>query len=183
MAHFALLDENNKVINVVKVVDEVLFDENGNEDEQRGVDFLNQSEGKVRTWIKTSYNNNIRCRYAVIGGTYSPEHDVFLRAKPIGCETWVLNTNDYEWEPPIPKPSQREGYDYAWDDSIVNWREYRLADPRPTEEPDVGNYWHLDEYTWVQLPIPDVPSETPEQGYEWVFNLVDGFWTQILIPE
>jgi len=178
MAHFALLGENNRVINVVKVIDEVLLDENGNEDEQKGIDFLNSCSGKNERWVKTSYNSNFRKRFALIGGTYNEEHDVFVRPKPLGCETWVLNTNDYEWEAPVPKPSERQGYDYIWNDSIVNWVEIRVPDPRPIEDPDEGNYWHLNEYSWEQLPVPSAPSETPEDGYEWKFDFIGGLWVQ-----
>ena len=83
---------------------------------------------------------------------------------------------------PVPKPPEKQGYDYAWDDSIVNWVEYRIPDPRPIEEPDEGKYWHLNEYTWEQLSVPPMPDEDPEPGYQWLFNYIGGVWFQAEIP-
>jgi hypothetical protein len=185
MAHFAQLDENNKVINVVKVIDEVLLDENGNEDEQKGVDFLNASQGKVSKWVKTSYNNNIRNKYAVIGGFYNEEYDVFLDPKPFGCESWILDTVVFDWVPPILKPENPdEKHEYVWNESIVDWELKRIPDPKPTESPDEGYYWaSFDGYEWTQVEIPSQPEVPLQDGYEWIFEETYGFWIQVEIPQ
>lgn len=75
MAHFAELDETNTVKQVIVVDNNELLDENGNESEQKGIDFcVNLLGGK---WIQTSYNSNFRGTYAGIGMIYDPISDVF----------------------------------------------------------------------------------------------------------
>jgi hypothetical protein len=68
MAHFAEIDSDNKVLRVL-VVD--------NSQEDRGQEFLANDLGFGGTWIQTSYNNNIRGKYAGIGDIYDPINDVF----------------------------------------------------------------------------------------------------------
>lgn len=80
MAHFAQLDENNIVINVIVVGNEKLIDENGFESEEKGIEFCTNLFGG--TWIQTSYNASIRKNYAVIGGRYDEEKDIFLGIEP-----------------------------------------------------------------------------------------------------
>ena len=77
MAHFAELDETNVVKQVIVVHNNELLDENGNESEQKGIDFCVNLLGG--TWIQTSYNNNFRGIYAGIGMTYDPVNDVFVK--------------------------------------------------------------------------------------------------------
>ena len=72
MAHFAHIDENNKVIQVVVVP---------NEEEHRGNEYLNEL-GLVGTWIQTSYNANFRGKYAGVGDTYDSETDTFISPMP-----------------------------------------------------------------------------------------------------
>ena len=69
MAHFAEIDNNNKVLRVL-VVD--------NSQEHRGQDFLANELGLGGTWIQTSYNNNFRGKYAGIGDVYDPDKDIFI---------------------------------------------------------------------------------------------------------
>ena len=73
MAHFAEIDSNNKVLRVL-VVD--------NSQEHRGQDFLANDLGLGGTWLQTSYNNNIRGKYAAIGDTYDSINDVFITPEP-----------------------------------------------------------------------------------------------------
>lgn len=75
MAHFAQLDENNKVLNVIVVANEDTLDENGNESEAVGIVFCQKLAGG--NWVQTSYNNNFRGKYAGIGDIYDSEEDVF----------------------------------------------------------------------------------------------------------
>jgi hypothetical protein len=77
MAHFAELDETNVVKQVIVVHNNELLDENGNESEQKGIDFCVNLLGG--TWIQTSYNSNFRGTYAGIGMTYDPVNDVFVK--------------------------------------------------------------------------------------------------------
>jgi hypothetical protein len=76
MAHFAQLDANNIVTQVVVLANEFITDENGNEIEALGVGFLSGLIGG--TWKKTSYNSNIRGKYAGIGDTYDADLDEFI---------------------------------------------------------------------------------------------------------
>ena len=76
MAHFAELNENNVVTQVIVVHNNELLDENRNELEQKGIDFCVSLFGG--TWIQTSFNATIRGKYAGIGDTYDPIADVFV---------------------------------------------------------------------------------------------------------
>lgn len=76
MAHFAQIDQDNRVLRVVVVSNKDTQDQNGNEVEQIGRDFCNRLLGG--NWIQTSYNSNFRGKYAGIGDTYDPINDVFV---------------------------------------------------------------------------------------------------------
>ena len=77
MAHFAQLDENNVVTQVIVVHNNELVD-NGVEREELGVAFCQSLFGADTRWVQTSYNGNIRGVYAGIGYTYDPDKDVFV---------------------------------------------------------------------------------------------------------
>jgi len=94
MAHFAEIDENNMVINVIVVHNNELIDENGDESEAKGIDFCVAHFGG--TWIQTSYNSNFRGNYAGIGYHYDRELDVFITPK---CHTQaILNMKTIQWD-------------------------------------------------------------------------------------
>lgn len=76
MAHFAQLDENNIVINVIVVHNNELIDDNGNESEAKGIDFCVAHFGG--RWVQTSYNATFRGVYAGIGYTYDETLDEFV---------------------------------------------------------------------------------------------------------
>jgi len=137
MAHFATLDSNNKVINVEVVNNAVITDSNGDEQEQLGIDFLEQIHGGGGvTYKQTSYNYKMRKNYAQIGGTYDATKDAFIDPRPVGraspfvvdqvtWNSWVLNDTTCKWEPPTAYPS--DGKSYVWDESSTSWKE----DPNP----------------------------------------------------
>lgn len=77
MAHFAKLDSNNIVTEVVVVNNDDVKDLNGNEVETIGISFLQNIFGDNTIWKQTSYNNNFRGKYATIGMFYDPEEDCF----------------------------------------------------------------------------------------------------------
>jgi hypothetical protein len=94
MAHFAELNENNMVINVIVVHNNELIDENGDESESKGIDFCVAHFGG--RWIQTSYNSNFRGRYAGIGHYYDQELDIFTTPK---CHTQaILNMTTIQWD-------------------------------------------------------------------------------------
>lgn len=83
MAHFAELDDNNVVVRVIVVSDKDTSDENGVEQETIGVAFCKSLFGEDTKWVQTSYNGNIRGRYAGIGDTYDAKKDIFVAPEPI----------------------------------------------------------------------------------------------------
>jgi hypothetical protein len=124
MAHFAKLDGNNIVTNVIGVNDNILKDENGIEQESKGVEFLRNLYNEPNSvWKQTSFNTEgnihklggtpFRKNYAGIGYKYDADADAFFINEYISNEgqvytKWVLNRTTYQWEPPIPYP---ETYD------------------------------------------------------------------------
>jgi hypothetical protein len=78
MAHFAKLDENNKVIEVIVVSNDNIVDENGEENEEIGIQFCRIIQGQNTNWKQTSYNGNFRGRYAGIGMYYDEINDEFI---------------------------------------------------------------------------------------------------------
>lgn len=86
MAHFAQLDKNNNVLQVVVVSNDNIKDEQGNEVEQIGIDFCKQlfapTLGENTKWVQTSYNKNFRDLYAQPGFIYDPIQDKFVNPHP-----------------------------------------------------------------------------------------------------
>lgn len=114
MAHFAQINDQNEVIQVIVVADGELLDEHGNESEALGRRFCKQLLGG--NWVQTSYNGRIRARYAAIGGTYDPVNDVFINPKPY--PSWVLDGKTFEWIAPKPVPDAEF---YYWDEAKGDW--------------------------------------------------------------
>lgn len=123
MAHFAQLDANSVVLNVIVVDNNDCKDENGNESEQAGIDFLKRLVPDPSfTWVQTSYNRNFRKNYAGIGFTYDSARDAFIPPKPF--DSWSLNEETCLWDAPVPVP----GFDklYDWDEMTQTWVERTL---------------------------------------------------------
>jgi hypothetical protein len=120
MSHFAKLDENNKVVEVIVVNNEVITDENGNENEQLGIDFCVQLFGNDTKWVQTSYNGTFRKRYPAFGDTYNEELDAFIIPKPYS--SWILNSDTCDWEAPIPKPEVSQDQISVWNESNIEWK-------------------------------------------------------------
>ena len=127
MASFAKIGLNNKVIEVLSVVNKVLHDSNEVEQESIGVDFLTKLTG-YPVWVQTSYNTYgnqhklggtpLRGNFAGIGYTYDATNDVFYAPKPYA--SWVLNNTTWLWEAPVAKPT--DGM-YIWNEELGNWSE------------------------------------------------------------
>tara|TARA_E500000178_G_C16765673_1_gene636792 strand:+ start:60 stop:428 length:369 start_codon:yes stop_codon:yes gene_type:complete len=116
MAHFAKIGLNGKVIEVQSVVNEVLHDANGVEQENIGIDFLTKLTG-WSIWKQTSYNANFRKNYAEINGTYDEDKDAFIPKKPF--PSWILNETTCRWEAPVVKPD--DGQNYRWNEENQQW--------------------------------------------------------------
>tara|TARA_R100001086_G_scaffold204402_1_gene120314 strand:- start:585 stop:989 length:405 start_codon:yes stop_codon:yes gene_type:complete len=117
MAHFAELNSDNKVINVIKVENAVITDENNKEQESYGVAFLKGLFGSDKIYKQTSYNCNFRKNYARIGDTYDATKDAFICDQPFA--SWSLDETTCRYEPPIPHPDpdgNEPQYFYNWDE-------------------------------------------------------------------
>ena len=112
MAHYAFLDSNNVVTQVIVGIDETELIE-GLEPETWYGNFRNQ------TCVRTSYNGNIRKQYAGIGYTYNADLDIFIAPQPY--PSWILDSN-HDWQPPTPMPVV-EGKRYAWFEPNRAWIE------------------------------------------------------------
>jgi hypothetical protein len=117
MAHFAQLDSNNVVVQVIVVGNADTADANGVEKEHIGAAFCERLLGGV--WKQTSYNGNIRKRYAGIGYTYDADRDAFIAPKPF--PSWVLNNTTVDWEAPVARPNDDKMY--RWDEETLSWVE------------------------------------------------------------
>ena len=115
MAHFAELDSNNVVLRVIVVDNKDTSTAEGNEKESIGITFCERLFGG--TWIKTSYNGNIRKNYAGIGFKYDKDRDAFISPKPFN--SWVLNETTCRWNAPVAMPIDDKMY--TWDEETVNW--------------------------------------------------------------
>jgi hypothetical protein len=119
MAHFAQLDENNIVTQVIVVSNDDIKDSEGNESELTGIAFCKSLLGPNTIWKQTSYNNNIRKNYAGIGFTYDATRDAFIAPKPF--ISWILNETTCIWEAPVAYPN--DGNMYRWDEETTSWVE------------------------------------------------------------
>lgn len=117
MAHFAKLDENNVVTQVIVVANKDCSDANGVEKESIGIAFCERLFGG--NWKQTSYNGNIRKNYAGVGYKYHADIDAFVPPKPY--PSWVLN-DKAQWDPPVPMPSDASMEKrYSWDEATQSW--------------------------------------------------------------
>jgi hypothetical protein len=114
MAHFAKL-ENNVVTEVIVVSNQDILNEQGQESEQKGIDFCTNLLGG--TWKQTSYNGNIRKNYAGIGYTYDESRDAFIEPKPYN--SWVLDETTCQWKAPVDYPADNKIY--TWNELTISW--------------------------------------------------------------
>ncbi len=116
MANFAELDENNIVIRCLVVHNDELLDKNGNESEQKGIDFCIAHWGG--RWKQTSINGKIRVNMAIPGGIYDEEKDAFYSLEaPI--KGFVFNEKTLKWTAPDTYPL--DGFSYYWNEEIEDW--------------------------------------------------------------
>ena len=111
MAHYAFLDSNNVVTEVITGIHETELIE--------GLDtetWYGNFRGQVCK--RTSYNNKIRKQYAGKGYKYDADADVFIVPQPY--PSWILDAN-HDWQPPTPKPT--DGKQYAWFEPNKVWIE------------------------------------------------------------
>lgn len=119
MAHYALIDENNIVINVIVAEDEYI-----------------ESLENRDCYIKTSYNTQygehllggtpLRKNFASIGMYYDPDRDAFISVSPY--PSWILDESTCAWVSPVEKPPELEGKFLFWDEATVSWQYTDLPD-------------------------------------------------------
>lgn len=130
MAHYAFIDENNIVVEVITGKDET----DTTEDWEKHYE---QFRTNLRC-LRTSYNTtggmhktngvSFRKNYAGIGFTYDAQRDAFIPPKPF--PSWILNEETCLWEAPVPKPqvnleSDQVIIDYYWDEDTLSWIEIK----------------------------------------------------------
>jgi hypothetical protein len=120
MAHFAQLNDQNIVLQVIVIHNNDCLDDMGMESEAKGIAFCNSLI--PGNWIQTSYNATIRKNYAGIGFTYDQQRDAFIAPKPF--TSWILNETTCQWEAPVPYPNDEKPY--VWDEESLQWIEVPL---------------------------------------------------------
>lgn len=125
MAHFAQLDNNNIVTQVIAVNNESA------PDEKTGQEFL-ASIGFEGNWIQTSYNTQggthllggtpLRWNYAGIGYSYDPARDAFIAPKPY--PSYVFDEEKLSWKNPIPKPEGTDTIGWKWNEGSLSWEQF-----------------------------------------------------------
>jgi len=116
MAHFAKVNENNIVEEVIVISNDV---------EHRGAEFIVQELNKPGNWIQCSVNTYenkhihggtpLRGNFPSTGAIYDPVRDIFYPQKPL--PSWVLDEENLFWHPPVPRP----GSNYSWDEDTLSW--------------------------------------------------------------
>lgn len=117
MAHFAQLDINSTVINVIVVSNDTIHNLPFPSSETVGVAFCQSLLGAATIWKQTSYNNNFRKNHAGIGFKYDDVLDAFIPPKRF--PSWVLNTETCRWKAPVAMPD--DGNPYVWDEPTISW--------------------------------------------------------------
>lgn len=162
MAHFARLDENNIVTEVVVINNSAIENLPFPDSEPVGVAFCQSLYGAETVWKQTSYNNNFRKNYAGVGFIYKEDIDAFILPKPPQYPSWVLNTDTAFWEPPVPRPTDSV---YVWSESTISW----VAVPKPFP-------------SWVPrgnppIWIAPVPYPTDGKKYKWEESTIS--WIEV----
>jgi hypothetical protein len=118
MAHYAFLDKNNTVIEVITGVDKNKLIE-GQDPETWYGNFRGQ------VCKRTSYNGDIRKNYAGVGFTYDEELDAFIPPKPF--KSWLLNEDTCQWQAPVDYPD--DGLSYNWNENKIDWELADFSEP------------------------------------------------------
>lgn len=120
MPYFAQVNDDDIVVDVIRADQE--FIDSG-------------AVGDPSKWIQTSYNTRggihygpdgkpdggiaLRANYAVVGGIYNREHDVFYEQRPAAFPSFIIGAPTWEWTFPIPRPN--DGLEYHWDEETRSW--------------------------------------------------------------
>jgi hypothetical protein len=125
MAHYALINSSNIVVQVITGVDENVIQTDldgtqvGGSSEAWEQFYSSQPWFTGLTCKRTSYNSNIRANFAGVGYSYDPEFDVFISPRPY--PSWKLNYTNYKWEAPVTMPEEIEGFFWRWSEINKEW--------------------------------------------------------------
>ena len=125
MAHYALINSDNIVVNVITGVDEDLTQTDLDSTQVGGSSEAWEQFYASLPWFegltckRTSYNANIRGNFAGVGFKYEPDFNVFIAPQPF--PSWKLNYTTYQWEAPVAKPEDTEEYFYKWSEINKEW--------------------------------------------------------------
>ena len=162
MAHFAKIDSNNIVQEVIVINNDILQDSNNNEVEQLGIDFCKGLFGQDTNWVQTSYNSNTRKQYAIIGSKYDSTNDVFILPQPF--DSWTLDAN-HDWQPPTPYPTDNRTYN--WNEEDQTWDLFTPTKIYPSW------VWNETEWKW------EAPTPYPTDGENYFWNEENQTWDLI----
>lgn len=125
MAHYALINSDNIVVNVITGVDENVIQTDLDGSEVGGTSEAWEQFYASRPWFeglickRTSYNGSIRANFAGIGYIYDPDFDVFIAPRPY--PSWKLNYTTFQWEAPVARPSITESESLVWSEPNKEW--------------------------------------------------------------
>jgi hypothetical protein len=117
IAHYAFLDNDNIVTEVIVGIDETELIEGKHPEVWYG-------EFRGQTCKRTSYNGNYRKNYAGLGYKYDEALDAFVPPKPY--ESWILNEDTALWEAPVAYPE--DGGMYSWNEENGSWDAVELPE-------------------------------------------------------
>lgn len=163
MAHFAELDENNVVLRVIVISNDDILDENGCECEEKGIELCKTIANDPNSrWVQTSYNSKFRRIYAGLGSIYDQSKNIFYNPEELisPYPSWTFNEEKFEWEPPIPIPTDHFYAVYSWNEETLTW----TIPPKP-EQPYPSWIWDEYYYEWKAPKLyAELLPEQVEQG-------------------
>ena len=128
MAHYAILNNDNIVVDVIPGVDENQTIDDMSPEEWYLDFYKTNINSSIKDCKRTSYNTSgnvhtkdgtpFRKNYAGRGFSYDESKDAFIQPKPY--TSWILNETTYQWDPPVPYPVAEGGL-YRWDEETTNW--------------------------------------------------------------
>ena len=125
MAHYALINSDNIVVQVITGVDENIIQTDLDGTQVGGTSEAWEQFYASLPWFanltckRTSYNSNIRKNFASVGGKYDSDFDVFIIPQPYS--SWKLNYTTFKWEAPVAKPDEVEGFVWVWSEYNKEW--------------------------------------------------------------
>jgi hypothetical protein len=125
MAHYALINSDNIVVQVITGVDENIIQTDLDGTQVGGTSEAWELFYASLPWFlgltckRTSYNSNIRKNFAGVGYVYDSSFDAFVAPQPY--PSWKLNYTTFQWESPVSMPENLDGYVWHWSEYNKEW--------------------------------------------------------------